>query len=177
MSHHFLSSLGLVLVSLSCVAGCTPTSLSVRGQQAHVVGKIKARLTEQGLPVDQAYPRTDRVRTRIVCFKLDQFRGVQWPTAFGLDSRGLRLFVVEGDEADQKRVQSECRYQFRIVVETRSNRSNTDVKVGSEWWKLSLKSCNVVSQATGQLGCTYDYLSTMPPYDPHRFVYGILGNL
>ena len=66
MTAKLISLLSLSALCISCFTACTPKFLSVKGQQERVVGNIKARLTEQGLPVDQAYPRADRVQTRIV---------------------------------------------------------------------------------------------------------------
>ena len=124
------------VVFLMLAFGCSLNPMYVDGDTREALALAQARLAKHGLRIDSNPIHASRVHTHAVCFHLDEFRGLQWSSAFGLTSYPLSGFELTGANDDIDAALRACPFQFRITVTAIDDRTQTQLIVSSDWWRL-----------------------------------------
>ena len=163
------------LVFVMLAFGCSLNPIYVDGDTQGALAIAQTRLAKKGLRIDANPVHANRIHTNAVCFHLDEYRGLQWSSAFGLTSHPLSGFEVSGADADIEAVLRACPFQFRITVTAIDDKSQTQLVVSSEWWRLNRASCKIANPTLGTYTCKMGFRSTAPPYDPRPYVYKLIA--
>ena len=164
------------VVFLMLAFGCSLNPMYVDGDTREALALAQARLAKHGLQIDANPIHANRVHTHVVCFHLDEFRGLQWSSAFGLTSYPLSGFELTGANNDIETALRACPFQFRITVTAIDDRTQTQLIVSSDWWRLTRDSCEIANPTLGTSTCRMGFRSTAPPYDPRPYVYKLIAS-